>query len=143
MNASSLVLKHTMIETRLGSIWASSFWPRSLSMSTTIEMGYASLIMRSIFCSTLSSSMRNSSFFRSATRLPARSFTVTGTTTVSTVVRMVGASVGLAWGFGGVCWLGAGGVGVGFCACTTRDANAIADVSAKAAVFLGLFIAIQ
>src|SRR5712692_1660939 len=66
---------------RLPSTCVASLDLRSLSISTTIESGKASAVKTSIFCSTASSKMRNSLLWRSGTRRPASSLTVTGSTT--------------------------------------------------------------
>src|SRR3984893_14787063 len=101
MLASSLTLRPPTMARRLGSTWSASFCFKSLSMSTTIERGTGLVESEMmLICSTPSSKMRNSSFFRSATRLPVLSLTVTGTTTLVVVVVMV---AGFCEAGGGVC----------------------------------------
>src|SRR6266481_4129866 len=141
INASSLVLRPLTIETRLGSTCCSSFRFRSLSIRMTRESGYVSPESRVTSCSTLSSNTRNSSLRRTGTRLQLRSFTVTGTTTVDVVIRIVGGPCCLSAGFGSCAVGGAagfGGVGSWPKSGTTKKLSK--GTAAKKALFRGQFM---
>src|SRR2546422_118395 len=88
IRASSNSLKPPAMAGKLLSTCSEVFSFKLLSSSTTAESGNGSTEKRVICCSTPSSSTRNSFWCRSSTSLPVESFTVTGTTTNSTVVRM-------------------------------------------------------
>ena len=71
---------------------------RSLSIRMMSDRGIGSVLRRRISCSMPSWNTRNSSRFRSATRLPSRSLTVTGTTTSVVFTTMDRCPVGGAEG---------------------------------------------
>src|SRR6267378_5223147 len=112
MKASSFKLRPATTDRRLSETCLESLEFKSLSISKTIEMGVGSTPKYTIFCSTLSSKIRNSSRRRSATSFPDPSFTVTGTTTWLTGIMILpclfccGGASGFCCGAVGVapCW---------------------------------------
>ena len=103
---SSLVLKPATTDRKLSSTCLASLDFRSLSTSSTMEIGVASARKEEILCSTLSSKIRNSSRRKSGTMRPDPSLTVTGTMTWLAGDVIFGPTWGAgAWGF---CCFGSG-----------------------------------